>query len=601
VLQYWFYYPSNDGGNNHEGDWEHMNVVVAPRSMVEQPLSAGTVDRILTGALPATDDAPDPLVIRRAEYYFHHFMMVLDFSSPNVYEPRDQWEVDVKNRPKLRFQESEIWKAIRHLAYVDDDETIVNTHPFGYIGADNKGLDQAMAAPGGKNRDSHGTYPFPGRYVSIGPAGATEQISVHVDPRRYWKKLKAGEKTMGPEFKRGGVLGLADPDRLRIIPDWERIVDQTRSDARARRDWSWMILPILWGYPATESPFAGILDHTDTGNLPPVGPSYSMGWNVSGPAPGFHAYEPNTLPSVFPLGLQDSFRNDFGFFNFTLPVLFNLPPLDFLTRIVSYPFEKAFGNTDAVYYPKERVPFRFVGLSSGISVQIIDDDFSSLSFNPTQLDEFIFRFAQHLVSNGADSTTSVISGSDFMDNSVGPFLQIAFYIGGHFATENTLRNTRTTFGSVVEFNNIPSYTYSAELDYWEYAGSIRYSLTSSRLQPFLKGGYGWSWYRLENVRANGEPFTQAESDWVKPNSIWPNVWHLGLGIEFIPWKRVGKFPGGMELAFRFEYARYMEDLGLDLSGVPLDELGLIFNTLGDVPGGDLVTRDDFIFGLTLSF
>ena len=106
---------------------------------------------------------------------------------------------------------------------------------------------------------------------------------------------------------------------------------------------------------------------------------------------------------------------------------------------------------------------------------------------------------------------------------------------------------------------------------------------------------------MENVQANGEPFTQAESDWVKPNSIWPNVWHLGLGIEFIPWKRVGKFPGGMELAFRFEYARYMEDLGLDLSGVPLDELGILFNTLGDVPGGDLVTRDDFLFGLTLSF
>jgi hypothetical protein len=128
------------------------------------------------------------------------------------------------------------------MVYVDKEETRVNTHPIGYIGADNKGFDQALATPGGKNRNSHGTFSFPGRYHNIGPAGTTEQISVH---------------------------------------------------------------------------------------LAPVGPAFSSGWNVSGPAPGFHVYQPLILPSVFPLGLQDSFRNDPGFFNFTPPVLFNLPPLDF--------------------------------------------------------------------------------------------------------------------------------------------------------------------------------------------------------------------------------------------------------------------------------
>jgi hypothetical protein len=219
VLQYWFFYPSNDGGNNHEGDWEHLNVVISPRSMVESPLSAEIIGHILKGVLPATDDVPDPLVIRRVEYYFHHFVMTLDFSSPNVYQHRDEWNADVKSRPNQRFQENEIWKAIRYTAYVDDEETVVNTHPFGYIGADNKGFDQALSVPGGKNRNSHGTFPFPGRYHNIGPAGATEQVSVYVDPRGYWKRLKDGVVTTGPEFKRGRVLGLADRDRLRIVPD----------------------------------------------------------------------------------------------------------------------------------------------------------------------------------------------------------------------------------------------------------------------------------------------------------------------------------------------------------------------------------------------
>lgn len=27
VIQYWFFYPFNAGGNNHEGDWEHVNVI----------------------------------------------------------------------------------------------------------------------------------------------------------------------------------------------------------------------------------------------------------------------------------------------------------------------------------------------------------------------------------------------------------------------------------------------------------------------------------------------------------------------------------------------------------------------------------------------
>lgn len=47
------------------------------------------------------------------------------------------------------------WKYIRGMAYRDAEEMEINTHPVGYIGADNKGLDQLLAAPGGTNRDSH--------------------------------------------------------------------------------------------------------------------------------------------------------------------------------------------------------------------------------------------------------------------------------------------------------------------------------------------------------------------------------------------------------------------------------------------------------------
>jgi hypothetical protein len=52
---------------------------------------------------------------------------------------------------------------------------------------------------------------------------------------------------------------------------------------------------------------------------------------------------------------------------------------------------------------------------------------------------------------------------------------------------------------------------------------------------------------------------------------------------------------------RSEYGWYTQDLGLDLSSVPLSKLELLFPTLGDVPSGTRVSRDDFVFGMTVSF
>lgn len=46
VIQYWFFYPFNNSGNRHEGDWEHINVVVSSENVADAR-------------------------IERVEYYFH--------------------------------------------------------------------------------------------------------------------------------------------------------------------------------------------------------------------------------------------------------------------------------------------------------------------------------------------------------------------------------------------------------------------------------------------------------------------------------------------------------------------------------------------------
>ena len=600
ILQYWFFYPTNDSGMDHEGDWEHINVVVSPRSMVEGGLDRGTVTSILEGRISTDGAIADPLVIKRVDYYFHEFVWPVDFSSPNVYLPRDEWQADIDSRPRDRFRQDDTWKKIRYMAYADDAETVVNTHPLGYIGADNKGLNQALEPPGGSNQEPHGTYPFPGRYNNIGPGGTTDQVARYVDIREHLRAVEAGVAPHGPTFRNREVIGLADENRLRIVPDWERVEDLARSDVSARRNWAWLLLPLRWGYPATRSPFAGALKHYNTGNVAPQGPSFNAGWNVTGSSSGFHLYEPHSLPSVFPLAIQDNFRNDLGFLNLTVPLLLNLPPLDFAVRLVAYPFRALLGRQDPVYYPSDGLPYRFVGLSGGAFAAPADDGFEALILNEEQRDLFIGSLLTHLIVNGATDQTTVEGVESFQDDFVGPFGQVAFYIGNRFVSENTVRHFRSAFGASLAFSDIPDYTYQAELNYWEYSGSLRYNLRTERFQPFVKGGYGWSWYRLENASSDGVPFDPVNSSWFDP-SWWPTVWHYGLGIEWVPWRRAGVDGSGLEIAMRVEYARFQQTLRIDFSDVPLDELEILFPTLGDVPSNTRVHRNDFLLGLSITF
>ena len=41
VLQYWFFYPFNDGANTHEGDWEHLNVGVTTLAAAQRAQQGG--------------------------------------------------------------------------------------------------------------------------------------------------------------------------------------------------------------------------------------------------------------------------------------------------------------------------------------------------------------------------------------------------------------------------------------------------------------------------------------------------------------------------------------------------------------------------------
>ncbi len=580
VIQYWFFYPLNDGGNNHFGDWEHINVLISPLAAVGRPMTAEEIRSILRGEGLTDPDVRSgaELVIDRVEYYFHSKVYTLDFGRPNVYQNRDVWERQVDSLAQETEREKWFWEHVRFVAYADEGETRINTHSVAYIGADNKGTDQALKPPGGKNRDSHATYPFPGLWKDIGPAGAAEQVQVHFDHRAWYAAPPSEAERRNPDrFRRGHAEPMFDqPDKVRVIPDWESVVELVQTRPESRREWAWLVLPAHWGYPTVVSPFAGIIEHAETGNLSVVGPSYNSGWNRSGATDLYKAYAPLKFSAAFPLAWQDRFDNTWGYFNLTLPTMVFLPPIDLLWQLVGPPLQALFGRLDPVFYPTGRSPVRFFGLVGGVTVQRFPTDYVALMVNQDQ--------ASAILNALATVDTIAVGSEQFADLAVGPFVGIDFYVGDRFSSRNTVRHTNSSLGADILFQTGETARLETDLNFWEYAGTLRWNFLTRAVLPYLQGGYGSSWYRVENVTVDGQLIDPPDGPWVrKPGNlfdiIWPDTWHLGAGVEWLPVRsRHENLFRGIDIGLRFDAAFYWNRLGLDVNAVFVDpDTGLQFD------------------------
>ena len=575
VLQYWFFYPYNDAGNAHEGDWEHINVVVTPRAQGAEPLAAAAMAQLLDG--PAE---PDGLVIRRVEFYFHHWEYTADYMTPDVYAARAEWERQVGRLRQERVGEREIWRQIRRQAYLDEAETHLNLHPVVFIGGDNRGLQQLIASPTRLGRASHGSYPFPGLYKDVGPQNTGELV------RTRWDIFRATPESTATEAR--AVVRFDNPDRLEIIPDWERVLPLVRTDPVARRKWAWLVLPIRFGYPATKSPFAGIVRYAETGNSSAVGPSYNSAWNRAGAALGYDAYIPHRLGSFFPASQQDNYWTGWGFFNLTLPTLVTLPPFDIAYRLVTAPLHATNRHAYPALYGSEHIPFRFIGVPVGVSSVTVPKAFLNLAGFP----ELGQPFLQEVIAlAGTDSAFNAsVSPPEVQRVSV-PTYGVSLFLGRRFASENTLRHSNHPMRADVSISSIAGlYPLSVNLEMWEYSGSLRYNMALGGLQPFVKVGYGRSWYRLTDAKFNGQVLGNGNTRWVRRagllGSLVPNTWHVGAGLEFIPLRGVGRLDWG----FRGDFTVYSHNLGLK------NEEGTFL-----IAQDAHVTRIHLGFGTTLSF
>jgi hypothetical protein len=177
--------------------------------------------------------------------------------------------------------------------------------------------------------DGAGTKPMVadavGRFDTIGidvvAMCADDVVCLGAEPLLFLDLITVGR--LDPAHTEALVAGR---ENIILVPDWERIHPLLATSAVARREWSWLVLPMRFGFPAAVSPGGGAVAHADVGNISPEGPVFQPTWNHVGTLSGRRAYMPNVLRVVLaPTTPWDKLRSGWGVLNVPLALLGFMP------------------------------------------------------------------------------------------------------------------------------------------------------------------------------------------------------------------------------------------------------------------------------------
>ena len=227
------------------------------------------------------------------------------------------------------------------------------------------------------------------------------------------------------------------------------------------------------------------------------------------------------------------------------------------------PVNAAFGAIYPTYWAASEIPARLTGPGAGMSIQFMDREvWPDLFFNESQVESLTRRAAGFEVDTARRSQASAPAA-------VGWLVQWNFFLGSRVVTESSMRHSKSHLGLKVPLTGrVEPLAISGRLNFWEYAGSLRYNVSTGLVQPYVKLGYGSSWYRLEDVRVDGDSLAVPDGPWIRKPSLFPfrnilpNTWHYGFGVEVVPVRRRGRLPGGTDLAVKVDYTAFRHSLGL---------------------------------------
>ena len=587
VVQYWFFYPFNDGGNNHEGDWEHLAVLLTTRARA----AAGTArldEADLRGVLDGTVPL-DQVVIREVEYYFHESVVVLPyFEDPAPPRSRVQELLHLHVWEQDDFSENTVRER---LSYLDGR---LASHPIGYIGGNNKGPDELTHAwprfQGSYNRNSHGTFPFSGTWQGVGPVGATEQLSGTTVPRLR-RGAEVGDGTPLDQLFEDDHFIAFEASEIVLLPDWERVAGLVLRHPQAMREWSWLLLPVRWGFPASASPGAGAIAHVDLGQVAPEGPAFQPTWNRLAAESGFHLYQPRVLRALFsPATPWDRLSSGWGFLNIPKTLLGFVPGWSVLLAQLgpwlTVPLEAVGAPPPKVFAP-QRPPRRLSSFGIGWHYQFGGSAFAQLLPQPEEAS---------VAGAFARTPASYVDPASLVrHDAFGLRASLSLHYGPRFTVQNTLaRSTSRLAYAVLDADADPIGELEGALDMTEVTGGFRYRLIEGfggMAELSAGAGWGWTWYDLRQVRSDDRTL-DFERRGGYPVSLlpsarwWPNTWYATVGVELLA-------PRRRWLAQRVGY------------GLLLEYTGLI-HRLGDTTpgeGGSLggVTRKEVAAGLVVSW
>jgi hypothetical protein len=364
-------------------------------------------------------------------------------------------------------------------------------------------------------------------------------------------------------------------------------------DPAVRRQWAWMLLPIRFGYPAMESPGAGIIGHADTGNLAVFGPTYNPGWNRLGDCDTFSLYEPHKLSWAIPLGVIDNFQAKAGYLNAPIALGLTVPPIDLIWRVAALPVRAVVGNRQPVFTPARQLPRRSMSLEAGVTTMLGDEDLTLLLSNRDQIVEIAVLLALTLPEG-----SEIVDLQPVAETATAPYFTVSFHLGDRFTSENSLANVHSRLGWNILASGVSGpIEVRGDLNLWEYQGTFRFNLSRSAFKPYVKLGYGLTWYRIEDVMFEDIPLPTPDSPWVRKPSFWKNLWPntlvLGGGIDWTG-VRIGGASAGLKGGYTLSHhgIGFERDAAVELAPDLAKELaGQTFNTW----------RQEFTFQAVVSF
>lgn len=557
VMQYWFFYPFNDAANSHEGDWEHINVIItttrrraAARSHTvrQTALDSTEVAAILDAEFPVEDS----LVIGAVDYYFHHsttrfdYIALADSSPRGEADARYAWE-------DVGF----VKKIVRERMAVAGGR--LATHPLVFVGGDNRGPDELLVLRprfgGAFKRNSGASYPLPGTWQTVAVLGVTERVS--------------GRAT--PDVRDDSTLGWYDviddehfkayrAQDITLIPDWERVYPLLENDATSRRRWAWLVLPLHWGFPAMHSPGAGLIKHVNFGNISPMGPAFNSGWNTIGESSNYSTYDLRVLRTpVSPTTPWAVLRSGWGVLNAPLAAWGLMPGYN-VAVIQVMPWVGGgmhiLGAPPARTYSPNRLPRRFTTEGQGIFTELGGRDFAS-----------ILRYRDESQAAAGDPERAR------PNRRARPGVRFWFnlYFSERFSVENTYSGATSDLSLYVAGTAADGLLLrTASLEMRQLTGGVRYDLIPVAREPaqlYTRVGYGWLWYHADAFRTGGGDLEDRidHGGYLPPllphRRWWPNTWYGGVGVEYFSPRSQWLF-GRMGYGTRVEYTELVNRLHL---------------------------------------